>query len=551
MLVDYVAPALPFDRHRAERAHDAGLQGRLLADLAHDGPIERFAGFDAAARQRPGALGRRTAPANDDHPTVWPEADRADGDNRIARLRRPAGGVGGRLGSAGIGRLEGLGRPDGIDHRWRVRRANGHAASIVKRSRAQTGCERFAMVGLDLVRPLEDDWRDTLDEVARGRGWPTSRDVARLAARVAALSDAYNDPGRARASVRDAGAARLGFSFARDVPKGSAAVRELVAAGVLGAQSPVEVLDVGAGLGAMTWGLARAIDRAACASTALDATWIDADPEALDLGLAIARARQGRGRVDLRARAVAGPLSVLDGLGRYDVVLVGHVLSEIGVDEAEDVRIERHVALLRRLLDRHTRDHGSLVVVEPALQDRTRRLHRTRDRLVELGLTVFAPCLHAAPCPALTRDSDWCHENVPIDLPAWLVPVARAAGLRREGLTYSYLVLRRDGVRLVDALSDASSHRLRVVSDRIVSKGKCEAFLCGDFRGPDGTYLPARGRVMRLDRAACAANLAWDTVARGDVVSVDPPLDLDRARVGPSSSVRHAGVVAPPADGVA
>ncbi len=273
-------------------------------------------------------------------------------------------------------------------------------------------------------------------------------------------------------------------------------------------------------------------------------------PRRSNLGLAIARARRGRGRVDLRARAVAGPLSLLDGFGRYDVVLVGHVLSEIGVGEAEDVRVERHVALLRTLLDRHTRDAGSLVVVEPALQDRTRRLHRTRDRLVDLGFTVFAPCLHAAPCPALTRDSDWCHEHVPIDLPAWLVPIARAAGLRHEGLSYSYLVVRRDGVRLVDALSDPLSYRLRVVSDRIVSKGKCEAFLCGDFRGPDGRRQPARGRVVRLDRAASAANRAWDTLARGDVVSVDPPLDLDRARVGPSSSVRLAGVVAPPVGGV-
>src|SRR5690349_16719700 len=111
------------------------------------------------------------------------------------------------------------------------------------------------MLGRALVRPLEDDWRDVLDGVARARGWPTSRDVAALGARVAALSAAYNDPARARAAVRDAGAARLGFSFARDVPKGAAAVRELVALGVLAARAAstserarsLRVLDVGAG----------------------------------------------------------------------------------------------------------------------------------------------------------------------------------------------------------------------------------------------------------------------------------------------------------------
>jgi hypothetical protein len=422
------------------------------------------------------------------------------------------------------------------------------------------------MVGLEFVRPLEDDWRDTLDGVARSRGWPTSHDVAALAARVADLSNAYNDPARARASVRQAGSARLGFSFARDVPKGAAAVRELVAAAAMATDGPLQVLDVGAGLGAMTWGLARAIE-AAGRRLAMDATWIDADSDALDVGLAIVRARRNRfeslgrspsgsaapavaaesprGRVELSVRTNVRPVSDLDGLGRYDIVLVGNVLSELGVGDAEDVRVEPHVALLRRLLERHTREHGSLVVVEPALRDRTRHLHRVHDALAQIGVAVFAPCLHAARCPALDRDSDWCHEQLPIDLPAWLVPVARAAGLRREGLTFSYLVLRSDGARLVDALvTPAGSARLRIVSDRIESKGKCEAFLCGEFSTTAGGPVAARGRVARLDRDASRTNDVWSTMARGDLVAIDPALELSRARVGRETSVRDPGMQA-------
>src|SRR5258708_4616968 len=128
------------------------------------------------------------------------------------------------------------------------------------------------MIGFDLVRPLEDDWRDALDAVARARGWPTSRDVAKLAACVAELSQAYNDSMRARAGIREAGAARLGFAFARDVPKGAAAVRELVATGELRVAGTLRVLDVGAGLGATTWGLVRALE-AAGARGEVDATW--------------------------------------------------------------------------------------------------------------------------------------------------------------------------------------------------------------------------------------------------------------------------------------
>src|SRR5437764_700976 len=89
-----------------------------------------------------------------------------------------------------------------------------------------------------LVHPLEDDWRASIDAIARVRKWPTSETPAQLGALVRALSDAYNaapksSAGRAVASSAPALAARLGFSFARDVPKSAAAARELVASGAI------------------------------------------------------------------------------------------------------------------------------------------------------------------------------------------------------------------------------------------------------------------------------------------------------------------------------
>jgi len=400
------------------------------------------------------------------------------------------------------------------------------------------------MTGLALVRPLEDDWRDALDAVARSRGWPTSRDVAKLAARVVELSAAYNDPVRARAAMRDAGAARLGFSFPRDVPKGAAAVRELVACGALPRGRPLRVLDLGAGLGATTWGLARAL-AAAGFGEALDATWVDSDAEALDLGSSILRARDGReGAVPVRVRTRTGtadrPLPGLPTSARFDVVLVGQVLSELDVTAADDLRRQRHAALLRALLAERVDEGGVLVVIEPALRDRARHLHRVRDDLASGGATIFAPCLHAAPCPALARESDWCHEDLPVDLPEWLVPVARAAGLRREGLTFSYLVVHRGPLRLADALvAPTGAARLRVVSGAIRSKGKLEAFVCGELTGPAGT-IAGRARLMRLDRDARESNSAWDRLARGDVMAVSPPPELERPRITSASVVSVA-----------
>jgi hypothetical protein len=406
------------------------------------------------------------------------------------------------------------------------------------------------MVGLALVRALEEDWRDVLDAVARRRGWPTSREVARLAARVSALSAAYNDPARARAAMSDAGAARLGFAFARDVPKAAAAVRELVATGRLrleGEGEPLRVLDIGAGLGATTWGVVRALI-AAGARGAVEATWVDSDGSALELGLQLARARGSLAPVTLQVRTSRADLGSLGELGSFDLVLAGQLLSELDVDLPESRRVELHSALVGRWLERNVREHGSLVLVEPALRDRTRHLHRVHDVLCARGATVFAPCLHAASCPALLRETDWCHEDLAVDVPRWLVPVASAAGLRREGLTFSYLVLRKDGVRLVDAIplvggaaEAGGAARLRVVSDAMRTKGKREAFVCGELSS-GGALVPGRVRAMRLDRDASQTNAAWERVARGDLLTVAPAPELERARVGASSEVEVRNV---------
>jgi hypothetical protein len=409
--------------------------------------------------------------------------------------------------------------------------------------------------GVRPIEPLESEWADVLATVARARGWPSVNEPAKLGKLVAALAAAYNDPLRARAAMRDAGAARLGFSFARDVPKGAAAVRELVAAGALRAETrnaPLRVLDVGAGLGAMTWGLLRALEAARATETErppparIHATWVDTDAEALDAGAAIVRAREGLGSVELAVRTIVRGLDRVDDMGPFDVVLLGNVLSELDVGAADEAREASHAALLCRFLQQRLAPHGALVVVEPALRDRTRHLHRVRDRITNAGHSVFAPCLHDAPCPALRRETDWCHEDLAVDLPAWLVPVSRAAGLRYEGLTFSYLVLCRDGRRLVDGIpKNPRAGRLRVVSEVIRSKGKREVFLCGEFEDEPhelhtshASIVCDRVRVMRLDRDEDAVNSAFATLHRGEVVVVDPAPARSRPRIGVANSVR-------------
>ncbi|MGH7284296.1 MAG: small ribosomal subunit Rsm22 family protein, partial [Polyangiaceae bacterium] len=329
---------------------------------------------------------------------------------------------------------------------------------------------------------VDDAWRAALDAIAETRGFPASHDVADLARCVSAVSHAYNHEGHDAAETvkkADALSARLSFFFLRDIAKGWGALRELAAAGLLDKPS-LKVLDLGAGIGAMTWGLAHALAEHPHASRSIEAVLCDADAEALSLAKAVAENRTSVGdvKVTIRTDRQLAPFSPSLAGAPFDLVIAGQLLSELDLDLAPADRVKKHARLVRAWLDAVTPE-GALVIVEPALRNRTRHLHALRDALAEMkAATIFAPCLHAASCPALAREDDWCAENRAIDLPSWLVPVARAASLRWEGSTFSYLVLRKDEISLARI---ASSHaaRFRVVSDAIVTKGKSEFFLCG------------------------------------------------------------------------
>jgi SAM-dependent methyltransferase len=394
-----------------------------------------------------------------------------------------------------------------------------------------------------LVRPLDEDWRGTLTDIARARSWPTVDEPARLGKLVARLSAAYNMGETAELRSKSSLAARLGFSFARDVPKSAGAVRELVATGTLAAPEgrALTILDLGSGLGASTWGIVLALAESG-AKFGARAMCVDHDEEALTIARAIAEARRGRGAVSLAIETRRGSLrsggSVARELrGPFDVVVLGQVLSEI--DGTEEARLAEHLDVVHAASELLAKD-GSLVIIEPALRERTRSLHALRDAILAASatpkLTVFAPCLHQSSCPALRDAGAWCHEDLDVDLPAWLVPVASAAGLRWQGLTFSYLVLRRDGKTLRDREATGAPSLVRVVSEAIVTKGKREAFVCGDL-GAGGALAAGRARVMRLDRDASDANATWDEVARGDVVVCAPPLDRARPRIGKETSV--------------
>lgn len=358
--------------------------------------------------------------------------------------------------------------------------------------------------------PLEDRWEAAL-AAALGR----RIDPKALAVMVARQSARYRGEDVALAAG-DGLAARTLFWFPRDLGKVALPLGELVAAGALPVR-PLRMLDLGAGVGATSLGAIRALRGL---REVAHVTAIDRDPAALALLRRVLDAAAGEsllprpGELVTEARDLTAP-EWNRGLGRFDLVTVGLALVEVTRDAT--ARAERLAALLDAALA-HVADDGALVVIEPATRDEARALQKAREVLVARGVTVFAPCPHARPCPMLVRPHDWCHEDLAdFTLPPWLVPVARAAGLRWEGLTFAYLTLRRDAQTLAAAIVPAGRRALRLLSPPIVTKGKTELIACGDLPRPE-----ASARLMELARTARGAERSLADCARGELLDVDP-----------------------------
>lgn len=237
---------------------------------------------------------------------------------------------------------------------------------------------------------------------------------------------------------------------------------------------PRRVLDLGAGTGA--------------ASKAIRGRWESAEIVAIDkvAGPGILRADVTRGLRPAGAQ------------GRFDLIVAAHLLNELALDE--DGRTRLVLGWCRELLE----DDGTCILVEPALRETSRGLLAVRDRLIAAGLFVVAPCLWQGPCPALTRERDFCHMS------------AAAIAQGRSRVDFSYLVLRKQGV------ANADHSVFRMVSDPMKDKGRLRLFACG----PAGRLL-----VTRLDRERSPANQLLDEIERGDVVRMqDGNLQSDGLR---------------------
>lgn len=251
---------------------------------------------------------------------------------------------------------------------------------------------------------------------------------------------------------------------------------------------PRSVMDLGSGPGPIAF---AALDAGATTVVAADRS-----KPALDLARALAL-EAGEG-IATREWSPEKPLPD----GKFDLITMGHVVNELF-----NGQIAPRAELLERILER-VNPKGSLVVIEPALRDTSRALLQVRDALVSRGYAVRAPCLFRGNCPALVKESDWCHAERAWRMPGLVEDLARTAGLHKDSLKMSYLVLAPKG----EAWATPPAGTLfRIVSEPLEGKGRRRFMGCG----PDGRV----GLAMQ-EKHESETNRLFFKISRGDVIRI-------------------------------
>ncbi len=253
-------------------------------------------------------------------------------------------------------------------------------------------------------------------------------------------------------------------------------------------QRPRSMLDLGSGPGPLAF--------AAMDAGAGEAIAADRSRPALDLARALAiEAGEGLG-----TREWVPEKPIPD--GTFDLITMGHVINELYQGD-----IARRAALVEKVLEK-VKPGGSLLIIEPALRETSRALLQLRDRLVEQGYIVRAPCLFRGNCPALLKETDWCHAERQWRMPELTQAIARTATLHKESLKVSYLML----APKAEAWAEPPDGTIfRIVSEPLEGKRRTRVMGCG----PTGRV----GLAMQ-DKHSNEKTRLFGNAVRGDVLRV-------------------------------
>ena len=177
---------------------------------------------------------------------------------------------------------------------------------------------------------------------------------------------------------------------------------------------PKTILDCGAGPGTSIWSL---LD-----TPITTLTLIEQDPNFVKLGKKIAPATS--------FDTIWKTQSFLNIQDRAELILFSYSLNEISQEKLFDV-----------ITKAHTQTENYLVIIEPGTPEGFERIRQIRTQLLELRMSLHAPCPHHNTCPM--TGSDWCHFSTRLSRTS-LHRTLKKGTLGHEDEKYSYLIASKE-----------------------------------------------------------------------------------------------------------
>lgn len=301
--------------------------------------------------------------------------------------------------------------------------------------------------------------------------------------------------------------AYLAYFVPSNIPKIHIPLKELAShpAGLI-PKDRLRVIDLGSGPGTALLGIMDFFSTRE-ERPFLELTAVDSVPENLDDAMSLFMSWKKRTGLDSTLRTLKSPVEHAHlrlSKERFDIAVLSNVLNELFCGHED--RISKRRDLILRIMDRLLNLGGSCIIIEPALRDTSREMLDAVCGLLGMGIHIYSPCHPAGLCATLSNPRDWQHEEAAWDPPGLVKEIDRFTGLVKDALKFSYVVLRKDNLSILDVFGE---NAYRVVSEPLASKGKLEYYLCGQ----DG-----RRRVVRLDKDRTDANSRFNVLRRGDFV---------------------------------
>jgi hypothetical protein len=201
--------------------------------------------------------------------------------------------------------------------------------------------------------------------------------------------------------------------------------------------------------------------------------------------------------------------------GQFDLITLGYGLNELfpKLEKGWEEKQDRFIGYLLQKLT----PQGYLILVESSFPEDNNRILSLRDRLVENGVPIQAPCIWRGECPALKTPNSPCYAQRDMLKPHLIKEIQRSAGINLSSLKMSYLIVRSPKA---PQLKLPEENLYRIISPPVESFQGKRFYLCGtDGKKTLGSHFEEQPEGAK----------AFNYLKRGELISVENALEQQGA----------------------